>query len=189
MASYFWREIFYVPFPGTPGKIPGNSGSTELRKEFGTTLNRNMIYYDSIESYFSRKEPTLWRKIKFYSRFLILVIYTVKYGLLLLYPCTLQWTLLKDASIIFGKQANLPHALFFSIGMVTLMGKLVFAYYESRKNLYLFNFYIDSKSRKPLYQTSEKHLKMITLRGIIIYYGLIRIIGSIGFLLTILISS
>ena len=38
MASYFWREIFYVPFPGTPGKIPGNSGSTELRKEFGTTL-------------------------------------------------------------------------------------------------------------------------------------------------------
>ena len=37
MASYFWREIFYVPFPGTPGKIPGNSGSTELRKEFGTT--------------------------------------------------------------------------------------------------------------------------------------------------------
>ena len=38
MASYFWREIFYVPFPGTPGKIPGNSGSTELMKEFGTTL-------------------------------------------------------------------------------------------------------------------------------------------------------
>ena len=30
--------MFYVPFPGTPGKIPGNSGSTELRKEFGTTL-------------------------------------------------------------------------------------------------------------------------------------------------------
>ena len=40
MASYFRREIFYVPFPGTPGKIPGNSGSTELRKEFGTTLVR-----------------------------------------------------------------------------------------------------------------------------------------------------
>ena len=38
MASYFWREIFYVTFPGTPGKIPGNSGSTELRKVFGKTL-------------------------------------------------------------------------------------------------------------------------------------------------------
>ena len=38
MASYFWREIFYVTLPGTPGKIPGNSESTELRKEFGTTL-------------------------------------------------------------------------------------------------------------------------------------------------------
>ena len=43
MASYFWREIFYVPFPETPGKIPGNSGSTELRKEFGTTLNVNNL--------------------------------------------------------------------------------------------------------------------------------------------------
>ena len=43
MASYFWREIFYVPFPGTPGKIPGNSGSTELRKEFGTTLQTSNV--------------------------------------------------------------------------------------------------------------------------------------------------
>ena len=47
MASYFWREIFYVPFPGTPGKIPGNSGSTELRKELGTTLNVTHANHDN----------------------------------------------------------------------------------------------------------------------------------------------
>ena len=50
MVEQKWRQIFGAKFsmcrsrelpgrfPGTPGKIPGNSGSTELRKEFGTTL-------------------------------------------------------------------------------------------------------------------------------------------------------
>ena len=106
-------------------------------------INRNLIYYDSLDSYFSGKEPTLWRKIKFYWKFVILAIFNVKYGLLLLYPDQLQWTLLKDATMIFGKQANLPHALLFSIGMVTLLGKVVIAYYESRKNLYFCNLAID----------------------------------------------
>ena len=152
-------------------------------------INRNMIYYDSIDSYFSRKEPTLWRKIKFYLRFLILIIFTVKYGLLLLYPDELQWTLLKDVTIVFGKQAYLIHAMFLSVGMVTLVGKLVFSYYESRKNLYLFNFHVDWKARKPLYQMSEKHLKKLSLKAFVIYYGLIRIIAFLGFFLFIVMSS
>ena len=152
-------------------------------------IDRNMLYYDSINSYFSRKEPTLWRKTKFYLRFLILVIVTVKYGMLSLYPDKLQWTLLKDLTMMLGKQANLSPAFIFSIGMVTLLGKLVFAYYESRKNLYLLNFHVDLKAHKPLYQISEKHRKNLTLKLIVIYYGFIRIVGSVGFLLCIFIQS
>ena len=149
-------------------------------------VNRNMSYYDSSDSYFSSKKPTLGRRIKFYLRFLILVIYTVKYGLLLLYPDKLQWTLLKDATIIFGEQADLVQAMMFSIGMLTLMSKLVFAYYESRKNLYLFNVYVDWKAGKPIYQISEKHMKKLTLKAFVIYYGFIRIAASYGFFFTIL---
>ena len=149
-------------------------------------VNRNMSYYDSSDSYFSGKKPTLSRRIKFYLRFLILVIYTVKYGLLLLYPDKLQWTLLKDATIIFGEQADLVQAMMFSIGMLTLMSKFVFAYYESRKNLYLFNVYVDWKAGKPIYQISEKHMKKLTLKAFIIYYGFIRIAASYGFFFTIL---
>ena len=138
-------------------------------------IDRNMLYYDSIESYFSRKEPTLWRKTKFYLRFLILVIFTVKYGLLSLYPDTLQWTLMKDATMIFGKQGNLQQAMMFSVGILTLVPKLVFAYYESRKKLYLLNLFADCKARKPMYRISQKHLKKLSLKAFIIYYGSIRI--------------
>ena len=146
-------------------------------------INKNIIYYDSIDSYFSRKEPTLCRKIKFYLRFLILVIFSIKFSLLLFYPETLQSILLKDATIIFGKQAYLLHAFAFSIGMVTLVGKLIIAYYESRQNLYFCNLAIDWKARKPLYQISQRHLKKLTLRSFIMYYGFIRYCGSIGMLI------
>ena len=38
-------------------------------------IDNNILYYDSIDSYYSRKEPTLKRKIKFYLTFLLLVIF------------------------------------------------------------------------------------------------------------------
>ena len=76
MASYFWREIFYVPLPGTPGKIPGNSGSTELRKEFGTTLPTTTRSADMIDilsefvpDYFCSKSSFNLLAEKFYQCF------------------------------------------------------------------------------------------------------------------------
>ena len=110
-------------------------------------IDRNIFYYDSMENYFSRQEPTLWRKTKFYLKLLVLVIYTVKFGLLSLYPDKLFGTLLEDVTIIFGKQANLLHALCFSFGMVTLVGKLIIVYHESRKNLKILDLILDLKAQ------------------------------------------
>ena len=142
-------------------------------------IDSHMLYHDSIESYYSRKEPTFMRKTKFYLTFLLLVIFNVKHGLISLYPDTLQWTLLKDGTIIFGKQANIVHAELLSLGMVTLIGKLVMAYYESRKNIKLIDIFVDWKARKPMYRMSQKHLKKITLKAFILYYVYMRIFGSI----------
>ena len=38
IVQNYKRKNFYVTFPGTPRKIPGNSGSTELRRKFCPTL-------------------------------------------------------------------------------------------------------------------------------------------------------
>ena len=103
-------------------------------------FDRNIFYYDSIESYLSRKEPTLSRKIKFYLRFLLLVIFTVKYGLLTIYPDKFKWLATKELSIIFGEQANLFHALEFGFALLTLVSKWIVVYYESRKDFYIINF-------------------------------------------------
>ena len=150
-----------------------------LDKFFEYCVNSNIIYYDSINSYYSRKEPTLSRKIKFYLRFFIFVIFTIKYSLLLLYPEKLQGTLLTDITIIFGNQVNLVHALMLGLGIQVLLIKLTIAYYEARKNLKVIDMFMDFKARKPMYQISHKHLKKITLRAFLIYYGYIRITGSL----------
>ena len=161
-----------------------------LDKVMEYSIDSYIFYHDSIESYYSRKEPTLWRKIKFYLTFLLMAVFNVKYGLLSLYPDQLQWTTLKDATLIFGKQANLVHAMLFSLGMVAILGKLVMVYYEGRKNLKIFDLIVDWKARKPGYQLSHEQLKKIKLRAFILYYAYIRIIGSIAyFILTSIVVS
>ena len=150
-------------------------------------FDKNIFYCDSIDSYYSRKEPSLRRKTKFYLRFLLFAIVNFKYGLLLLYPGKLQWTLLKDATIMFGKQANLIHAIFFSFGMVTILVKLVVVYYERQKKIKVIDLVVDWKLRKPLYQMSQSHLKKLTLKSFILYYGFIKVTGSIVFVIIIFI--
>ena len=152
-------------------------------------IDSHGVYYDSIDSYYSGREPTIRRKTKFYLNYLVLVIYNVKCGLLSLYPDKLQWTPLKDFTLIFGKQVQFVHAMFFSLGIVTILGKLIIFYLESRKKLILNDMVVDWKARKPLYQISEKHLNKITLRAFILYYGYIRITGFIIMFMVTLIAT
>ena len=154
-----------------------------LDKCFGYAFDRNMYYYDSIDSYYSGEEPSFWRKVKFYSRILVLMITTVKSGLSTLFPNTLQLTPLTDATILFGKQSILVNAAILSLCMVSLLTRFVKVYYERRKNLKVFDIVYDLKARKQKYQMSQKHIKQITFRTCLLYYGYIRIIGSISLFL------
>ena len=149
-------------------------------KFFKYCFNCNILYYDSIDCYYSRKEPTLSRKIKFYLRYLIFFIFTIKYSLLSLYPDKLQGTTLTDITIIFGEQVNLVHALMLGIGIQLLLCKLTIVYFEGRKNFKVIDMFVDWTARKPIYQISRKHEKMLTLKAFIIYYGCMKIIGPIG---------
>ena len=140
-------------------------------------IDNYIFYFDSIESYYSRRKPSLKRKTNFYLIFTLLVVFTVKYGLLSLYPDKLQWTPMKDLTLMFGEQAILFHGLFFSFGLVTIMGKLVIVYYEYRSNLEIYDLFINWKARKPSYKISQQHLKKLELRTFVLYYGYIRIVG------------
>ena len=44
-------------------------------------FDRNIFYHNSIDSYYSGEEPSFWRKVKFYLRFLVLIIFVIKSGL------------------------------------------------------------------------------------------------------------
>ena len=149
-----------------------------LDKCFGYAFDRNMYYYDSIDSYYSGEEPSFWRKVKFYSRILVLMITTVKSGLSTLFPETLLLTPLTDSTLIYGKQSILVNAVIFGLGLITLSAKLMLGYYESKNNLKVFDIIVDLKARKQKYRMSQKHIKKITIRTGLLYYGYIRIIGS-----------
>ena len=43
-------------------------------------IDSYIFYFDSIESYYSRREPSFKRKTNFYLTFTLLVVFTVKYG-------------------------------------------------------------------------------------------------------------
>ena len=119
-------------------------------------FDRNIFYYDSTESYFSRKEPTFKRKAKFYLRFLLLAIFTIKYGLLSLYPDNFKWLALEELSIIFGEQANLFHALEFGFAFLTLVCKLIVVYFERRKNFYLIDFFCQLEGTQTIVSDQTK---------------------------------
>ena len=150
-----------------------------LDKLLDYAFDRNIFYHNFIDSYYSGEEPSFWREIMFYSRFLVLIIIMVKTGISTLYPGKLLLTPLTDATILFGKQAIFVNAIFFSLSIVTLSGKLVLVYYESKKKLKFFDIVYDLKARKQKYQMSQKHIKKITSSTWLIYYGYIRITGSI----------
>ena len=157
-----------------------------LDKCIGYAFDRHIFYHNSIESYYSREKPSLWRKVKFYWRFLLLIIGTIKTGLSILFPDTLLLKPLTDATILFGKQSILLNASIIGLCLVTLLAKLVIGYYEKEKNLKVFDIVYDLKARKQKYQMSQKHIKKITLRTWFIYYGYIRITGSIALFFCIL---
>ena len=115
-------------------------------------FDRNIFYHNSIDSYHSGEEPSFWVKIKFYSRFLVLILWTVKSGLSTLFPDKLSLTPLIDFTILYGKQAILINAHIFTISIVILSAKLVFVYYESQNNLKVFDIVVDLKARKHKYK-------------------------------------
>ena len=143
------------------------------------TIDRNILYCDSVDSYYSGKEPSFWRKVNYNLRFLVVAIHVVKYGLFMLYPNTVHLTALQDNSTLFGKQAIIAQALLFSLYLTTLLAKLIVVHYESRKKIEFIDMIVDFKARKPSYQLNQKHRKKITLRTFILYYGFIRTTGTI----------
>ena len=159
-----------------------------LDKCIGYAFDKNIFYHNSIDSYYSGEEPSFWRKIEFYFRFLVLIILSLKSGLSTLFPNTLQLTPLTDATIIFGKQAKLVNAVLFSLGMATFLAKLVLYYYEIKKKMKFIDIIVDLKARKQKYQMSQKHIKKITLRTYLLYYGYIRISSSIVLLFALLVD-
>ena len=160
-----------------------------LDKFIDYIFHRNIFYHESIDGYYSGEEPSFWSKIKFYSRFLVLIIFVVKSGISTLFPRTLLWTPLTDATILFGKQSNLVNGLNFGLTLVTLGSKLVNVYYERQNNLKFLDVIGDLKARKEKYQLSQKHIKRLTSMTGLIYYGYIRITGSIVMFIIILFQS
>ena len=150
-----------------------------LDKVLRFAFDRHIFYHKSIDSYYSGEEPSFWVKIKFYLRFLVLIIITVKCALSTLFTDKMLVNPFIDSSILLGKQAILIHAVLLSLGIVILSAKLMLVYYESKKKVKFFDIIVDLKARKQKYQMSQKHIKKLTFRTYLLYYGHIRIIGSI----------
>ena len=142
-------------------------------------FDKYFFYYDSIESYYSRKEPTLKRKVMFYLTFIMVAIFNVKYGILSLYADKEQMTLLKDGTRVMVDASKLLSAMFFSLGIVTMVGKLTIVYYEKRSNFKFFDIVVGLKMGNPIYKISKEQLNKLILKSFILYHIYAKIFGLI----------
>ena len=150
-------------------------------------INSNVIYYDSIDSYYSGKEQSVRRKIKLFSTYLLMAILTVKYGILSIYREQMMWTPMKDTSMIFGYQAFLVHAILFGLSLITISGKAMFNYCEIGSKMKIYDNIVDCQQGNINNQISTKHLKSMSWKVFILYYVFIRILGFIAMTITTLI--
>ena len=140
-------------------------------------FDKYLFYYDSIESFYSRKEPTLKRKVMFYLKFILLAIFNVKYGILSLYANKDQMPILTDATIIMGDGSKLLCAMFFSLGLLLMVGKLMFVYYEKQSKIKFIDMVVGLNMGNPIYKISMEHRNKLTLRSFLLYNIYIKIFG------------
>ena len=140
-------------------------------------LNKYFLYYDSIVCYYSRKEPTLKRKVMFYLTFILVAIFNVKYAILSLYANKEKMALLSDVTEVIGDGSKLLSAMFFSLGVCTMLAKVTFFYYEKQRNIKFFDIVVELKMGNPIYKISIQHHKKLTVRSFILYHIYIKIFG------------
>ena len=140
-------------------------------------IDRYFFYYDSIESYYSRKEPTLKRKVMYYLTFLLLAIYNVKYGILSLYADKEQMTLLSDVTEVIGDGSKLLSAMLFSLGVCTMLAKVTFFYYEKQSNIKFIDIFFELKMGNPIYKIRMQHHNKLTFRSFILFHIYIKTFG------------
>ena len=146
-------------------------------------FDKYLFYYDSIESYYSRKEPTFKRKVMFYLTFIVLAIFNVKYGFLSLYAGKEQTPLLTDPIRVIGEGSKLLSAMFLSLGVLLMVGKLTMVYYEKQSNIKIIDIVVELKMGNPTYKINMQHHKKLTLRSFLLYYIYVKILGLFAVLL------
>ena len=139
-------------------------------------IDNYILYHDSIDNYHLSQRTIKVSKgyILFdifytYILYVLLTTVTLKHGLLLIYPNKLMWTPFKDCTMVFGNQAIIFHAFSFSFLLVTIIGKLVFLFYENKFEQTIFDIIVSIKAREGNYMLSQKHfhkIKFMTLKFI-----------------------
>ena len=150
-------------------------------KAFEYAFDNYIFYYDSIDSYYSRKSPSLRRKIMFFWVFFLLFVEIVKCIYVSLYPDEIFWLPIKDALMVFGKQANSVYALLLCLGMVTFFGKLIMVFYEAKSQIKVFDIMRYWKARNPNYIIRYDHDRALTIKAILLYYVYLKFMGNIAF--------
>ena len=134
-------------------------------------IKTHLLYHNSIDDYFGRKEPSMKRWLKYWSKNLLLIAMIVRFGLLSLLPNLNEHHILRDGGIVFGDQAHIFYLFGFILYSVTLCVKLSIFYCES--TYYKMNFLVlltDYQAQTPFYKLNLKHLKSIKNKSDLIYY-------------------
>jgi hypothetical protein len=146
--------------------------------------NSEIFYHNSIDDYFARKSPPMKRWLKYWTRSLLLVLHTLRLGVLSLYPNLNEYHLFRDEVIVLGDQARLGYLLFFSLNLVAVCAKFIILYYESRYKLNFVHLLSDYQAQLPFYRFNKEHRQSIKNKVFLLYNCYMRVLGTLVIVIT-----
>ena len=144
-------------------------------------FNHCLFYYESLESYLNKREPTVNQKLLYYTNLLSALVFTIRYGLLTINSDQSFQIAFGEMSFVFIDKYRYANAFGFAIGLAITIVKLAMFYYDNSPNNHYYKIIHGMASQSSFYKLSVEHESKLILRSNLIYWFYVKFCSLCAF--------
>ena len=140
-----------------------------------------LFYYESLDSYLNNREPTVTRKLLYYTNLFSALVFTIRYGLLTIHSDQSFQIAFGEITFVLIYKYQYANAFGFGTGLAITIAKLTTFYYDMSPNNHYYNIINGIASQSSFYKLSVEHESKLILRSNLIYWFYIKFCGFFSF--------